>query len=564
MRTVWLKVLLLILIIVVLWVPRGLEIDRFATPDEPKWLTRSVNFYQALTQGDFLNTYQKEHPGVTVMWAQTAGILRRDPCKLTNESEQTSDQQRLQVFFEQCGYGEKPMQLLITGRFFIVLGNVILLALVFLAAVRLLGLIPALVGLLLIALDPFSIALSRLLHPDALLSAPILLSLLSFMNYLYRGRCWLDLALSAVAAALAWLTKSPAFFLIPFFGLLSVIEIGRTWRGKGQRPLRDIWGAVWPLLAWVGIATLIFVLFWPAMWVDPIDTLRMVFTEAFTYAAEGHHTPTFFNGQIFKSGITDWSFYPINYLWRTTPPVLIGLIFAGVAVIFQRRLSVSQGQRDAVLILILFAVFYMVFMTLGSKKFDRYLIPIFAPLALVAAFGWVVVTLHILRWISSGLKGEMVDKIRRYGAVFILTVVILIQLVGAVQTFPYYFSYYNPIMGGNSKAPDVMMIGWGEGLDQAARYLNAKPGVKKMKVQSWYDRDPFSYIFEGRTINQDFPANPTELRKADYYVLYFHQWQRELPSEEFIRYFDTLQPEHIVRIDGLEYARVYRRENPPE
>jgi len=51
------------------WLPRVLALDAFVTIDERKWLARSANFYQALSQGDLANTFQREHPGVTVMWA---------------------------------------------------------------------------------------------------------------------------------------------------------------------------------------------------------------------------------------------------------------------------------------------------------------------------------------------------------------------------------------------------------------------------------------------------------------------------------------------------------------
>jgi len=56
--------------------------------------------------------------------------------------------------------------------------------------------------------------------------------------------------------------------------------------------------------------------------------------------------------------------------------------------------------------------------------------------------------------------------------------ILFIQALSALQTFPYFFSYYNPLAGGSSRAPQVMMIGWGEGMDQAARYLNQKPDAE--------------------------------------------------------------------------------------
>ncbi len=73
------KAVSLLAVIVALWLPRSLALDRFVTPDEPKWLMRSANFYLALAQRDLGSTYQKEHPGVTVMWAGLAGLLRGYP-----------------------------------------------------------------------------------------------------------------------------------------------------------------------------------------------------------------------------------------------------------------------------------------------------------------------------------------------------------------------------------------------------------------------------------------------------------------------------------------------------
>jgi hypothetical protein len=207
----------------------------------------------------------------------------------------------------------------------------------------------------------------------------------------------------------------------------------------------------------------------------------------------------------------------------------------------------------------MFAVLYTLFMTAGAKKFDRYLLPVFAPLALVAATGAVVIIKNAARWITAkpNMHPFVLDN-KRFMVAIVLAVLAIIQLAGMLGTSPYYFTYYNPLMGGNKKAPKVMMIGWGEGLDQAARYINAKPGANSLRVQSWYPIGPFSYFFKGHTIIKDFDPDPEKLQKADYYVLYFHQWQRQRPSKAFIDYFDQQEPEYIVTIDGLEYARIYR------
>ena len=75
------------------------------------------------------------------------------------------------------------MQLLAAGRGAVVAATVIALLLAFWLAVDLFGLLPALVGFLLIAFEPFLLGLTRMLHVDGLSSAFMFLSLLAFLRY---------------------------------------------------------------------------------------------------------------------------------------------------------------------------------------------------------------------------------------------------------------------------------------------------------------------------------------------------------------------------------------------
>jgi hypothetical protein len=152
---------------------------------------------------------------------------------------------------------------------------------------------------------------------------------------------------------------------------------------------------------------------------------------------------------------------------------------------------------------------------------------------------------------------------RRIGGGLLLAAVVLVQLAGTWQTYPYYLNYYNPLLGGLKKAEEVMMVGWGEGLDQAARYLNQKPNAEKMKVISWSADGCFSYFFKGSSATIDYDMNIDSLRRADYVVLYLNEWQRQAPNPEFLAYFEQLKPEYVVRIGGVEYARVYDMSRAP-
>ena len=551
------KTIGLLAIIVALWLPRSQALDRFVTPDEPKWLMRSANFYLALAQGDLGSTYQKEHPGVTAMWAGLAGFLRGYPQYIKLGPGQMDRPPQLERYLE--NHGVEALALLATSRRFIVIAIVIALSLAYLSAVRLVGFLPALVGFLLLAFDPFLIALSSLLHLDGLVSALMLLSMLAWLNYLYNGRRFADLLLSAVSAGLSWLTKSPALFLLPFLGLICLIEVGRLWLGRAQITRAELWKLLRSSLLWAAIAVVVFIILWPAMWVYPIGTVRQIFSAAASYASDGHESAIFFNHAIYPAGIDDWRFYPVSYFWRVTPITLAGLVALIISLLLPQRFPLSRQQRLTTLYLGLFVLLFTVFMSVGAKKFDRYLLPVFAPLDLLAGLGWTAVISPLLKPSSSkearSLQSAIWLSIIGIGG---LAGLVAIQALSAAQTFPYYFTYYNPLAGGSVKAPQVMMIGWGEGLDQAARYLNDKPGADNLKVVSWYADGPFSFLFHGETNRRDLPALPQDLPPADYLVIYAHQWQRQLPSREFLDYYASQQPEKVVKIDGLEYARIYR------
>ena len=115
-----------------------------------------------------------------------------------------------------------------------------------------------------------------------------------------------------------------------------------------------------------------------------------------------------------------------------------------------------------------------------------------------------------------------------------LGAILAVQFIGVVGAYPYYLGYFNPLLGGAQKASQVMMVGWGEGLDQAADYLNALPGSKGLKVISWCGEGCFSYFFKGYTIEMDWDMSPAEIQKADYAILYINQLQRQLPSAEVL------------------------------
>jgi hypothetical protein len=537
------------------WLPRGLALDRFVTVDEELWLARAANFYFALGQRDFRDTYQTEHPGVTTMWAGTLGFLARYPQYRGSGSGQVNHL-AFHRYLEQKSKA-LPLELLAASRAFVVLGHTLILVLGFWYAVHLIGLTPAFIAFLLIAFDPFHLALTRLLHLDGLLANLMLLSLLAFILFMQR-RNLLHLFVSAGAAGLSVLTKSPGVLLVPVIAALAGYEFWRAWsREVSAKPVQLLWKSAWPLLAWLGAGVVVMYLSWPALWGDPYQPLFGIFRSAGAYATGGHETSIFFNGYVAADGNLGWKFfyfYPLTYLWRSTPVVLLGLLIAMIGFLLKKSPFDQTPVRETSLGLLLFAMVFTIAMTFGSKKFDRYLVPIYAPLDILAALGWVCVA----TWLR--------EKSMRFSFLHLSTLLLIavvgFQVFSALRTFPYYLSYYNPLLGGPGRAPQVMQIGWGEGLDQAARYLNQKPAPEKLKVVTWYPLGPFSYFFQGHS-NQ-FPDGPNlteqqwrDFLENDYAVVYIHQAQRGLFSSQLEDYLEDRLPEYTVWINGIEYAQVY-------
>ena len=54
--------------------PRLTAVNRYITPDELAWVYRSIQFRQALLNGNWAGTIVSEHPGVVTTWLGAAGI----------------------------------------------------------------------------------------------------------------------------------------------------------------------------------------------------------------------------------------------------------------------------------------------------------------------------------------------------------------------------------------------------------------------------------------------------------------------------------------------------------
>ena len=411
---------------------------------------------------------------------------------------------------------------------------------------RCFGTLPALVGFLILAFDPFMFAHGRLLATDGLLAVFVFLSLLALLDFSQRRRK-ADLVISGLAAGLACLTKTTGIILIPMAGILAA---WCAWRSPGTRRLRIKQAAI-TLGIWLAAGIAAYVLLFPALWTAPLRILTQIFSFSLESAAGEHSTNSFFNGQLIPGGqigLRYFYFYPLTFLWRTTPVVILGVI-AALALWKTYRHSATRWN---IAWLLVFCVLFTGIMTLSTKKTDRYLTPIYPPLDLLAGVGLV----QLVRWIQARAE----SRLAKAAAYLIIALALVWQGALLWQAYPYPLSYYNPLMGGPSRAPQALVIGWGEGLDQAARFLNQQPGIENKVVHAWYAA-AFNYHFDkwagsipiSSAISDAWYSNIID---GDYAVIYVHQWQRR-SSARVLDYLAKYPPIYTFSHNGIEYVRVY-------
>ena len=480
------------------------------TSDEGYWLQRTVRFAEALQAGDFAATFRSGHPGVTVMWTGLVGIGPERARAYFGERSQSAATLEAESGAVELMTGARTAVAVLTALLF---GVAVLLT------GRLLG-PPGLLGGVLLAADPYTIGMTRLLHVDALLTPLLLVSLLAGLVYWLQDRRWPFLLLSAVAAGLALLSKAPGITLVPFFGIVWLV-VARPWRGGWRTWLAP--------LAWGALVGAVYVALWPVLWVRPLLTVYETFRFAVTLGGAPHLWPTYFLGSP-TTGDPGLLFYPVATALRLGPVATVGLVALG-ALAALRRLH----GGSTVLWLLVFVVVFVDIMAIGSKKFDRYMLPALAVLTILGGVG----------------IATLAGRIRRPLGIALIVLAVAGQGAWLASSYPYPIAAYNPLLGGTAVASRTIMVGWGEGLEQAADFLSRQPGSSRQTASTQYHH-VLRFTFDGRTVR--VPTN----RQIDYYVVYVNMIQRNTVPIPVRQVMATSAPVFTATVHGVPFAWVYQ------
>ncbi|MFN8521711.1 MAG: glycosyltransferase family 39 protein [Chloroflexota bacterium] len=511
------------LVVVLAAVARWPGLDTYVTIDESRWVQRAGNFYALIQQRDYEDTFIIGHPGVTTMWLAWVGMGPERALAFSFREGQT-DATRREGYFDALIASRQPFVAVA------VIGLVLIVAL----AWRLVGPGGALVAGGLMALEPFLIAHARVVHLDSNLTVFTSLTLLCGLLF-WRERRWPYLAASGVFGGLAFLTKAPSVFVLGFVPLVFLVSLLRP-----RRKAVSAWieTAGW-LALWGGLIVAVCLVLWPSFRVSPVGTVvKMI---QFTERVGGGEHDNFFWGVARED--PGPLFYPLALLYRLSPLTLIGLLLVPAS-----WRQIRPEARLLLGVLGLYVLGFMLMMSTAPKKFDRYLLPVFPALAIVAGTAMFPVASRIVWW--TGLTRGM--------TLLALTVSMLaLHAAPLLRVHPYHLAYYNPLLGGGAAAQRLILVGWGEGLDQVASYLNGQTtGLGESTVATSYHR-----VLQAQLQGSALPLD--RIRMADYVVPYVNTLQRGAERDVLEPIMEMQQPEYVVRLNGIEYARVYRGPHYP-
>ncbi|MCA9834413.1 MAG: hypothetical protein KC435_10720 [Thermomicrobiales bacterium] len=443
---------------------RLIDLSHIAHSDERLWLGRSLNFLRALQTREFAYTYQMQHPGVMTMWAGAIAYLVRYPDVL---SHVTGNNDIPSSYVAQMwSWGMEPPEVLIALR----ASKVIMQTFFFALALRYLHpLVGRSITILtgsLIAVSGTLVGWDSWLHLDGLAGITAFAGIVAtvyaaettdLLKSSGKRTHWNWFIAGAICAT-SWLTRSTSLLLVmvPALALLLLLISQHTTQPEVSLRHRCSVAAGHGLTWAAGAMVSTFLLF-PALWVNPVDTIRAVIGMPVS-GAMGNGPENFFPEDLADPG---WSYYPNELILRTTPFEWIGIV-ALVLISYHawRRNLLGSSALRLSLLLIVFVVIFVVAISFSPKKGERYVMTVYPILTLLASTG--LVALYRLLAARFSVYGRVLGTA-------ICVVAISYSAVTTLQSLPYKYVYNNPITLAvtgeeRSYAP-------APGYDQVADYL---------------------------------------------------------------------------------------------
>lgn len=486
------KVVLIGTLVAAILLPRLFNLGTVLTVDEPLWQSRAGTFIRALASGDLKRTLVGGQPGVTTVWI--AGLARHFNSLATDQASIALASSLL-----------------------------ILVSVYFLS--RAWHWPWAVVAGFFLALDPFLIGHSRVVHTDglfALFSFAGLSALLASLEPPDTRHQPIQryLVFSGILTGLAVLTK---IYGVIIFASGSIIIAWYTWSRTKQ-----LTAIIKPLSLWLLTAGITIFLAWPVLWGNA----------PYAYRYLTGRTALHFEGTMTGAVSNHWWYYLREGFFRLTPAVTI---FALLGLLGLRHENIFAPFRRSAFWFAASGLLFVVLLSAGSDKGDRYILFSLIAFAPLAALG--------LRVAADQLDAR---RPRRpfFWPVLLSMAVFSLMVADVIRLHPYYLAHYNRLYPIESQHK----LGWGEGLESAARWLETHH--KGASVAVYYPR-VFSYFYRDGSVDSIAHAD-----NKDYIIVYRAMFERgrDDPESDIINEFlnsGRHTAENIININGLPYVWIF-------
>jgi hypothetical protein len=423
-----LRILALILLTTAYFFISTKDLDKdVINPDGINWHTRTQAFTEALSKGNYSDTFQAYHPGTTLMWISGPLLNVLRPVKYDDAVDPKT------TFLERDYY----------AKLSVVTFGTVLFALTLILLWNLVGFKYASFYAIVFTLEPFIIGMRRLYHLDFLMTSLTLLSFLLLIYFNYKKQQWFLLILSGLFYALALLTKSTAIIFLPIIPFIFILG--------NSSLLKKLVG----LLAFIAVSIGFIYAFFPPIWKHPIESAPKYYTKIANgitdigivgkkeMGTSGEGENTTLDETVADK---DRTFYAKALFMRLSVSGCLLLIVALIVSSYSGLKSFVLLIRDSIksksirtvinpsiaswisIWSIGISLAALIVLTLAAKKSDRYEILIFPFVLLVVASFFNKLKLHI--------------------SIPIIVLYSYFVIRGLVAIHPYYLAYSNPLLGG--------------------------------------------------------------------------------------------------------------------
>jgi thioredoxin-like negative regulator of GroEL len=542
--------------------------QKSATWDEPIHLTAG---YLAAANGDY--RVDPSHPPLLRMWAALP-LLAMDLAAVdTSIIDRTADAAWLQDayrFSSDFLYRAKDAdRLLYAARFMVVLWGAALGVLVFFWAREWLGFAPAVVALVLYAIEPGIAAHAQLVTTDLGGACFMCGAVYWLWRTSRRPGVWSVAALTA-CVALAFVTKFSAVLLIPILLPLAVVSMRqmnlgfRTAAGIAVLLTASTFAVIWAVYGfryrpsesteWMlrlqdaaiaregapALASIVAA-------VDALAVLPNAYTQGLLMSQASAGQTSYLAGEYSEDGW--WYYFPVAFLVKT-PSVLILLVLGGIVllVIRHRRLNTA----DTLFVVLPPAVYLGFAMASGINIGIRHILPIYPFVVLIAAFA----ARELWSWRAP--IGQLV-----------LAGLLVYSSVRFIGVYPHLLAYFNEFAGGPDEGLAYLSdsnLDWGQDLKPLKAWMDDKQ-VQHVNLAYFGTADPRYYGIE-RTALPGTPFVRSEKPRLPGYVAISTTILSGVYLEPhwrmFYRGFSTLTPVDVIGHTIRVYWVVRWPDAPPD